>query len=274
MTALDLLSRWPVETAAAGWITGNGLCERSATSAHPFDLASVTKPLFAYVILVAIEEGTLSLDQPLGPAGSTVRHLLSHASGLSPAGPDILAPVGQRRIYSNAGFELLGTALAESSGMPTEEYFAEAIVEPLGMSATRLSGSPAFGAVSTVDDLLLFASELMTPTLIAPATLATAVQPHFPEVAGVLPGFGQQDPNPWGLGFEIRGPKSPHWTAPSNSPSTFGHFGRSGTMIWLDPVAQCACVALADSDFGPWAASAWPELGEAVLAQTATHRTD
>ena len=35
---------------------------------------------------------------------------------------------------------------------------------------------------------------------------------------------------------EIRGTKAPHWSAPWSSPETFGHFGRSGTLLWVDPV--------------------------------------
>ena len=82
----------------------------------------------------------------------------------------------------------------------------------------------------------------------------------------MLPGFGAQDPNDWGLGFEIRGTKSPHWTGTHNSPRTFGHFGQSGTMLWIDPEAELGLVALSNRDFGPWAAEAWPVLADAVLA--------
>src|SRR5690606_40951147 len=63
----------------------------------------------------------------------------------------------------------------------------------------------------TVDDLLVFARELLHPTLIEPELAEAARTPQFPELDGVLPGHGRQDPNEWGLGFEIRGSKSPHW---------------------------------------------------------------
>ena len=58
---------------------------------------------------------------------------------------------------------------------------------------------------------------------------------QFPGLVGVLPGFGRMDPNDWGLGFELRDAKSPHWTGARNSPRTFGHFGGSGTFLWVDP---------------------------------------
>jgi CubicO group peptidase (beta-lactamase class C family) len=43
------------------------------------------------------------------------------------------------------------------------------------------------------------------------------------------------DPNDWGLGFELRDTKEPHWTGTRNSPRTYGHFGGSGSFLWLDP---------------------------------------
>ena len=266
MGALDGIDAWPVRTAAAGVTTADGSVDLHGPVAAPFALASVTKPLTALALLVAVEEGTVDLDEAAGPPGATVRHLLAHASGLAADGPEVLAPPGARRIYSNAGFELLGALVAERAAMPFATYLDEAVLQPLGMAATRLDGSPAHGATGTVADLLRLGRELLAPTLVAAATLAEARATAFPGLAGVLPGFGRQEPNDWGLGFERRGAKSPHWTGRDNSPSTFGHFGRSGSFLWVDPDAGLACASLSDRDFGPWAAEAWPVLADAVLA--------
>ncbi len=255
-------------TVAAGVIDRNRELSTRGPADLGFALASITKPLVAYAVLVAIEEGSLALDMPTHLDGVTVRHLLAHAGGVGPDRPDLVAAPGTRRIYSNAGFEMLGDLLTTATGFTVAEYLREAVAGPLGMASTELRGSPAHAAVSTVNDLLKFAAELLEPTLITPATLTTATSPQFPDLDGVLPGFGRQQPNPWGLGFEIRGHKSPHWTAPSNSPTTFGHFGRAGTMLWVDPAASMAAVALADRDFGPWAAELWPPFSEALLAAT------
>ncbi len=51
-----------------------------------------------------------------------------------------------------------------------------------------------------------------------------------------------------------------------NSPETFGHFGGSGTFLWVDPVADLAPVVVTDREFGAWALEAWPALSDAVLA--------
>ena len=96
-------------------------------------------------------------------------------------------------------------------------------------------------------------AELLRPTLVHPGTLSEATQVAYPDLAGILPGIGPQSPNDWGLGFEIRGYKTPHWTGRTNSPATYGHFGASGTFLWVDPVVERSLLVLTDRNFGPWA---------------------
>jgi CubicO group peptidase (beta-lactamase class C family) len=258
---------WPVEHAAAAVVGADGMTLAAAGEQdRVFPLASVTKPLVAYAVLVAVEEGAVDWDTPAGPEGSTVRHLAAHTSGLSFSEAVVQAAPGRRRIYSNAGFEVLGEVVAAGAGIPFADYLHEAVCAPLGMDATVLEGSPAADAVSTCADLARFAAELQAPTLVHASTLADAVTVAFPGLDGVLPGFGRQQPNDWGLGFEIRDGKSPHWTGAHSSPRTFGHFGQSGTFLWVDPDAGAACVVLTDRDFGPWAIEAWPRFTDGILA--------
>lgn len=236
-----------------------------------FALASVTKLLSAYATLVALEEGSVALDDPAGPPGSTLAHLLAHASGISPDDPArVLAAPGTRRIYSSAGFALLAGHVAERTGMEFSRYASEAVCEPLGMGRTDVSGSPGAGATSSVGDLARFCGELLAPRLIDPATLARARSVAFPGLAGVLPGFGRQDPCDFGLGFEIKDHKAPHWTGRANSPATFGHFGQSGTFIWVDPVVRVALVLLSDRPFEEWDPRSWPALADVVLGALET----
>ncbi len=239
--------------------------ERGALG-RPLAWASVTKLLTALAVHVACEEGTLALDTPAGPPGATVAHLLAHASGLGTDGRDAVAPPGTRRIYSNAGFEVLAEVLTDAAGLAFPTYLEEAVLAPLGMVATRLEGSAAAGAVGPATDLARLGAELLTPTVVAPETAALLRSVAFPGLDGVLPGFGQQRPNDWGLGAEVRGSKAPHWTPPEASSATFGHFGRAGGFCWIDPEAGVACAVLTDRPFGPWAVESWPVLGSAVLA--------
>lgn len=266
MDALAQVDAWPATTVAVGVTTATATLARRGPVDRPMPLASVTKVLSAVATWVAAEEGTAPFDLPVGTTGATVRHLLAHASGLAPDRPEALAPPGRRRIYSNAGFDLLGLVVADRASLPFATYLHEAVVEPLGLGTVRLMGSPAHSASGTVTDLLALARELLRPTLVAPATLAEATTVAFPGLDGVLPGFGPQSPNDWGLGVEIRDAKQPHWTGAASSPRTFGHFGRAGTFLWVDPEAGLACACLTDLEFGPWAAEAWPRLTDAVLA--------
>jgi CubicO group peptidase (beta-lactamase class C family) len=216
-------------------------------------------------VLVAVEEGTVDLDEPAGPEGSTVRHLLAHASGLPPdEGPPLMAPE-RRRIYSNYGIELAAARVGERAGMPFEDYFRTAVVEPLGLQGA-LAGSPAWGFRGPLADLLALGSELLSPSLVASETLAEATSVQFPGLAGVLPSWGRMEPNDWGLAFELRDDKSPHWTGAGNSPRTFGHFGAAGTFLWVDPELGLACGVLTDREFGDWAIEAWPRFSDAVIA--------
>jgi CubicO group peptidase (beta-lactamase class C family) len=269
--AVGAVLDWPVPHAAAAVVTEDGVTRASAGEQdRVFRLASVTKPLTAYALLIAVEEGAVDWDTPAGPPGATVRHLAAHTSGLAFDQAVPQAKPGARRIYSNAGFDVLGETVAAATGMPFADYLHEAVCAPLGMAATRLTGSAGAGAVSTAADMARFAAELQAPALVHPDTLRDATRVAFPGLAGVLPGYGRQDPNDWGLGFELRDGKSPHWTGTRNSPRTFGHFGRSGTFLWVDPDAGVALACLTDREFGDWAKEAWPRLSDAVVAEVGT----
>jgi CubicO group peptidase (beta-lactamase class C family) len=265
LRALEQVEAWPADNVAAAVVTAGGVVASRGDGARSFPWASVTKLLTSLAVLVAAEEGIVDLDEAAGPPGATVRHLLAHASGLPLDGDRPLARPGERRIYSNKGFELLGALLAERAEMPFTDYLG-GVIAPLGMEGTTVEGSPASGASGPLNDLAVLAGELLGPKVVAPETLAEATTVAFPGLGGVLPGFGRQGQNDWGLGFELRDEKSPHWTGLSNSPATFGHFGRSGTFLWVDPVAGAACACLTDLDFGDWAREAWPRLADAILA--------
>lgn len=265
-SALWSTGRWEVAHVAAAVVGAGGAIATIGPVDRPFPLASVTKLLLAHACLVAVEEGTLDLDEPAGPPGATVAHLLAHAAGFG-FDTGVLAPPGRKRIYSNTGFDVLAAHLADRAGMDAVAYVQAAVLDPLGMRATSIGvGGLAHGGTSDVADLVRFTGELLRPGLIDRSTLDLATTVAFPGLSGALPGIGSQDPNDWGLGFEIRGHKAPHWTGTTNSPATFGHYGGAGTMVWVDPAIDLGLVVLTDRPFGPWALEAWPALADAVVA--------
>ncbi len=264
MEVLRQVEEWPATTTAVGVLRDGETVATHGPRDRVFRWASVTKLATTLATLVAAEEGTIDLDEPAGPRGSTVRHLLSHASGLPFDGAAPIAEPGRRRIYSNTGFEVLAATVANKAEMPFAEYLEAAVLAPLRLEA-ELRGSPAAGLYGTLDDLLRFGAEVQRPTLIAAETLAEATTVQFPGLNGVLPDVGRLEPNDWGLGFELRDAKEPHWTGTRNSPRTYGHFGGSGSFLWLDPEPGLALASLGDLDFGPWALEAWPALSDGVL---------
>jgi CubicO group peptidase (beta-lactamase class C family) len=150
-----------------------------------------------------------------------------------------------------------------------DEYLREGIFAPLGMDRTELKRSPAHGAFGSAADLGRFARELLRPTLVEPPLLAEAVSVQFPGLAGVHPGLGRQNPMDWGLGFDLRSTKEPSWMGETAGPASFGHFGGSGTFLWVDPTRGIACAVVTTREFGDWAKEAWPRLSDTVLEELA-----
>jgi CubicO group peptidase (beta-lactamase class C family) len=122
---------------------------------HLFQIGSISKSFTAIAILQAIEAGKLEMDAtihsllptlPLPDEKITVRHLLSHISGLPDDPP--LFPRGVDRLwcgfepttgwsYSNLGFRILGLVLEHVNGRPFYEMVQHRIFEPLGMKDAR-----------------------------------------------------------------------------------------------------------------------------------------
>lgn len=270
MTALDLTADWPVPHVSAAVIRAGEIVSTTGDADRVQLLASLSKPMSAWAMLVAVEEGIVALDQPVGQPDCTLRHLLAHAGGYPFDGTEPIARPERKRIYSNAGIELAADTVAAASAMSFAEYLDLAVFQPLGMANSELRGSPAHAVWSTLADTCRFVIETVSPRLLAQSTATEALRVHYPTLAGIVPGVGRYEQCPWGLGFEVRGDKQPHWTGHSNSPRTSGHFGGSGTMFWVDPDADVALVALADRRFEEWrdtALEAWPALSDAVIAE-------
>ncbi len=264
-TVLATIDGWGADHAAAAVVGPSGVLATHGDTDHVFRWASITKLVTALAVLIAVERGDIDLDEPAGPPGSTVRHLLAHASGLPFNGDTVLARPGTMRIYSNPGYDALGALLAERRGTTPADALRDSVLTPLRMHGAALRERPSQGLYGTLHDAAAVAGELLRPTLIAAATHAAMTSVAFPGLKGVLPGIGPFDPLDWGLGPELRDGKDPHWTGGTNSPATFGHFGGAGTFVWVDPVLDRALVCLTDREFGPWALEAWPRLSDAVI---------
>jgi CubicO group peptidase (beta-lactamase class C family) len=261
--ALSSIRGWPVERVAAAAVAGSDRAVFGDVELR-LPVASVTKLLTAWAALLAVEEGAVSLEDPLGPPGATLWHLLCHAGGWDFEGTAVLAAPGTRRIYSNRGYDEVALHIERSTGIAFADYLDAGVLEPLGLRSTELRDRPSMGAWSNVSDLSRFCEELHRPTLLAPETVGLFRTPRLPALAGVVPGWGRFDPCPWGLGPELKGTKEPHWMGSTASPECLGHFGGSGAFLWLEPRLGIHCVVVGDLDFGDWAVASWPVLSDLV----------
>lgn len=266
----DILAAADLPFAHALGVTGpEQVLGTAGDEAHVWPLASVSKPIAALGTLIALERGLIDLEDPAGPEGATVRHLLAHTAGYAFEGEEPMAAPGTRRIYSNQGFEVLGAHVEDAVGMPMADWLEQTVIAPLGLVDLEVDGSPAAGYRGSIRDLLAIGRELLRPTLISEDLLDEARTVQFPDLPGILPGYGRQKPNDWGLGLEIRDGKSPHWTGSGSSARTVGHFGQSGSFLWVDPEADLAAAFLGDEPFGQQHIDAWPGITDAILERFA-----
>lgn len=253
--------------AAAGVVDREGRRATRGDAARVVRLASVSKPVVGLAFLVAAEEGVVDLDAPAGPPGATVRHLLAHASGLPFEGTTPIARPGERRIYSNEAFRVLAAHLEQQAEMLFAEYVRAAVCEPLGLGFDP-HGDPGSGMHASLEDVLALGRELLRPTLVALETRDELASVQFPGLRGVLPNHGRFDPLDWGLGVQLN-TRPPSWMGSRASRQAFGHFGGTGTFLWVDPEAEIVCAALTEREFGEWAKDGWPRLSDAVLDELA-----
>ena len=149
---------------AAGYGVTDILTRRPVTPQTAFEVASNSKPVAAYAALKLVEAGALELDTPLAgflqqpflpPSPErermTLRHVLSHSSGLSNLGVGVFtdrrvwfAP-GDHFSYSGHGYGYLGRALEDATGEPLAQHLERVVLDPLGMtqSGYHLEGSLA-----------------------------------------------------------------------------------------------------------------------------------
>ncbi|MBD3676339.1 MAG: beta-lactamase family protein [Planctomycetaceae bacterium] len=286
-----------------------------------FLIASITKPILAMGILQMVERGELLLGTRVsevipefgkaGTYGITVRHLLTHTSGLPDMLPenrelrarhaplsefvhgtcqvDLTFPTGREVSYSSMGFALLGEILERISGLSAADYLKQQIFEPLGMQETvlgapsewyegedpaiervaesripsewdlgedwnwnsrywRTLGAPWGGVISSATDLGRFAQmmqrrgELEGTRVLSSRMVDTATANQL-ESLKEIPESTRRCRS-WGLGWRR------HWPAHSANfgdllgPNSYGHWGATGTVLWIDPEASFWAVIL------------------------------
>lgn len=143
------------------------------TSDSVVRIASVTKQFTAAAILSLVQDGKLSLDDPVekfipgfpGAKTVTIRELLNHTSGIRDYTkiPDFVGkawridrtpqemvdyiaaqsplydfPPGTAAAYSNSGYQLLGFIIEKVSGIPIKQYYQMRLFDPIGLRNTAV----------------------------------------------------------------------------------------------------------------------------------------
>ena len=130
---------------------------RSVTPIACTALASLTKPIVAWAMMIAVEEGTSNSTRRStvdAPAGATLRHLLAHAAGFAFDGEQPIAPIGRTPdLLQHRDRTRRATSSSGQPEMPFGEYLREAVLAPLGMTSAELRGSPAHGVRANLTDM-------------------------------------------------------------------------------------------------------------------------
>ena len=105
-----------------------------------------------------------------------------------------------------------------AAGMPFADYLGEAVLDPLGMTGDRARGLAGPRHLEHARRCRSVRSTKLQRPAPRPRDdrRRCPLGRSVPELAGIVPGVGRFDPCPWGLGFEIRGDKAPHWTGTAN----------------------------------------------------------
>jgi CubicO group peptidase (beta-lactamase class C family) len=328
-SALQLVEGWCAQglLPAAGLLLGRG---GKTTGPHLFGkqrlgpagppvredaiflIASITKPIVATAVLRLMEQGLLALGDRVteflpefgkeGKYGITVRHLLTHTSGL----PDMLPnnqqlrqqhapltafveetcnvrpdfPAGRGVQYQSMGFAILGEIIHRVTGRTCAQYLQEELFEPLQMRDTALGapaswftgsapkldrvteirvppeaaaasgwnwnspywlslGAPWGGLLTTPSDLANFAQMLLQrgrvgeAVILSDAAVTAATSNQLADMREVP----EEDRRcrPWGLGWRLNWPAHSANFGDLLGPRTFGHWGATGTVLWIDP---------------------------------------
>jgi CubicO group peptidase (beta-lactamase class C family) len=158
-----------------GFGVANAITRKPVTPETPFEVASNSKVVTAYIALRLVDQGKLSLDEPLNaylpepwlPPSEyrdtiTLRHVLSHSSGLGQIGRESLFAPGRGYYYSASGLHYLQAVIEQVTGQSLEDIAQEMVFVPLGMSSSRfvnpteITPRTANGHVRTFAPALLF----------------------------------------------------------------------------------------------------------------------
>lgn len=304
--------------------------------------ASITKPIVGMAAMLLVERGEISLGDHVSEyipqfgesskRGITIRHLLTHTSGLPDMLPDNRAlrvaksplsrfvegtcqvaldfPPGRGVQYQSMGFVLLAAIIEKVTRATLPAFLNKEFFVPLEMRDTALGapdewfqlggkaerlatvnvpeeqqggeawnwnsrywlqlGAPWGGLLTTTSDLIRFGQMMLdkgtdsAARIFSPATIAAATTnqlhsyPDVPEADRRCRG--------WGYGWRMNWPAHSASFGDLLGPRTYGHWGATGTMFWIDPDRNASAVILSTQPLDKRSTPALIRLSNAITA--------
>ena len=203
--------------------------------------------------------------------------------------------------YSNVGYMLLGIIVERVTDQPFANALKTIVLDPLSIEGYfgiepprrpariedvkknaetpfesyntlywRARASPDGGLLTTAAGALqLIRVFLGEPNFLHAETITAATSNQVGNLGGGLIEGLEWPLCPWGLGPELRGAKTPHWTPTAASSNSFGHIGASGCIVWVDPIANVTWAILGTrTTSNLWNQQGFAAIGNAILALT------
>lgn len=207
-----------------------------------------------------------------------------------------------RVAYSNVGYMLLGIIVERITHQPFASALKTIVLDPLGIEGYfgvepprrpariedvkkftgtpfesyntlywRMRASPDGGLLTTAAGALQLIRVFLERErkFLHPETVTAATRNQVENLGGGMIEGLEWPYCPWGLGPELRDAKTPHWTPTAASPTSFGHIGASGCIVWADPIADISWAILGTkTTSNAWNQQGFSAIGNAILALT------
>jgi CubicO group peptidase (beta-lactamase class C family) len=164
---------------------------------------------------------------------------------------EVLDPLGMRDA-SMYPPEEWWPRIAQNTGDSTEGRETAAM---FNSAEYRRRGAPAGGLFTTVRGIVPFLRAFLQQGMangrpwLRRETVAMMMRPQVSGIPGRVGALYQWSAVEWGIGWDVKGAKRPHWSGSLTSDQTISHEGFAGTLVWVDPTRELLAVLFTNHTF-------------------------